>query len=286
MTTLFISPGDYSWGSSRMRCYWPARYMKDAAVIGTDSPISTNYDAYIFMKQAANYEAMDRLRQAGKKVYFDLCDPMWWWNPKGTLEIAKVCNRVVCSSLGLGEDFTYCSKIDCDVIPDRLDLSHFTKTKVHAESNPIRLIWYGVSVNRISLFAALANLERLVANGCNIELTICDDRPDAELSWTDMLPVKHRRWSVENEVSTILEHDIALLPPYPGAWGKVKSNNKTLTAWACGLPVSTGEDYYELYDLCKSVEMRQALGTAGRNDVVSNWNVKNSAFEWQELINQ
>ncbi len=285
MKTLFIASGPYSWGSARMRCYWPAKYMTDAHVILNGEPLPTNFDNYIFQKQAANEDVMRKLGEMGKRVYWDLCDPMWWWSPEFVEAIAPLCHRLVFSSRALEDDYlNWCSSETLITIPDRLDFDHFKQRAVLADRSPIRLIWYGVAVNRIALMAALANLERLAANGVKFELTIFDDRPEVQWLETDSFPVYHVRWSVEKEIDILTAHDIALLPPYPGPWGRVKSPNKKITAWACGLPVTTGEDYNELYDICHMLEMRVALANAGWREAETNWRAEQSAKDWEVLL--
>ena len=78
---------------------------------------------------------------------------------------------------------------------------------------------------------------------------------------------------------------MALLPPFPGDWGKVKSDNKMLTAWACGLPISTGE-YYELRNLLLEPELREAAKNNNNQlALASDFDVKHSAGEWRVLTN-
>jgi len=307
MKTLFISSGPYEWGSSRMRCYWPAKYMKDTDDVEVKSRDEIfgkpwvesvkhiiNADTIVFQKQSAfDFDVVRHCKELGKKIVWDLCDPVWWWSPDLTRQISPLCNIITFSSDGLMSDFCNWEKpinfdpnIRVGVIPDRLDLDHFTRQRVHSEHTPIRFIWYGVAVNRIAVYAALANLERLASNGVKIELTICDDRPDAPMQVTDLFPIYNVKWDLTQEVDVLTAHDVALLPPYPGPWGKVKSNNKKLTAWACGLPVTTGEHYAELYDLCHMLEMRQSLGSAGRFDVETNWRAEQSAAQWETILNR
>jgi len=137
--------------------------------------------------------------------------------------------------------------------------------------------------NRPALFGALANLERLAANGRDIELTICDERPDMVMRITNMFPVYHVLWELEQENAIIAAHDIAILPPYPGPWGRVKSNNRTLTAWACGLPATDCESYKELMTLMDA-DTRARLGADGRKWVEEDYNVERSAREWERLL--
>jgi hypothetical protein len=133
--------------------------------------------------------------------------------------------------------------------------------------------------NRMAIWGAVPNLERLVASGYPIELTVCDDRPDVEWQITQAFPMYNVRWSLEKENQILSNHDIALLPPYPGPWGQVKSNNKKLTAYACGLPAVSGFDYDELV-LLMNPGVRQATADEGFALVAEEYQAQLSAIEW------
>lgn len=276
-----------------MRAYWPAQAL-GASVISYDELREADLPAEgaIIWQKRANLGMIHRTRQL--RHVWDVCDPLWWWNPAQSRAVADAVDAVVCSSAALASDFNgwYKSADAPDVnsalpvvtIPDRLDLLHFPSRRSHESRRPVRLIWFGVAVNRIALLAALANLERLVANGSQIELTIFDDRPDQPWLMTDDFPIYHVQWSVAHENQVLSNHDIALLPPYPGPWGLVKSNNKALTAWACGLPVATGDSYSILRDLVRNHHARRAEAGVGFQLLVDQYTIDKSVADWLGLL--
>jgi hypothetical protein len=296
---LFITAGPETWASSRLRAYWPAKYIEGSRVMTIDEinaiaedpaelELLDEFDAIVYQKCSPGSDAARAMRATGRKVYWDVCDPLWWWAPGPALEIAQAVDAVVCSSLNLeGDlvDFLHEHQVTTRTltIPDRLELSHYLKERIHQDVEPVRFIWFGIYVNRVALFGALANLDRLVANGHNIQLTILDERPDLRFMQQAIFPIRHERWSLEMENEIIASHDIALLPDYPGPWGKVKSNNRTLTALACGLPVTSGLKYNEMIELM-DVELR-AASAKQRRDFVDGYNVTRSARDWKELVN-
>ena len=283
--TTFISAGDISWGSSRMRCYWPAKYM-GATVATWHSVLSGKQieDNKIICQKLGNAELMRRWLDRGAEVWWDVCDPAWWFSPGDAKPLAEMVTGIVASNPGLAEDFTEWSGRPCEMIPDRMELEHYPTQREHRAAKPVRFIWFGVSVNRLTLCGAWANLARLVANGHDVSLTIMDNQPELSLGLGNEVPLGYLRWGIESAPNTIASHDIALLPPYPGPWGRVKSNNKTLTAWSCGLPVTSGLNYREMEWLVSSHETRATLGRQGRKDVESMWQVERSAREWERLL--
>lgn|SRR5574341_830 len=290
MSVLFVVAGPIHFGSSRMRAWWPARHMADTEVTHFDDlrknfvgacQTVQNTEKVIWQKWV-DVNLITASPQASH--WWDICDPMWWFSPQQVKEFLPFIAGVVVSSQALAEDFRKWSGRGCHVIPDRLELSHFPKQRQHADASPVRFVWFGMSLNRVSLAAAWANLERLAANGHAIALTIYDDRPQEELRWGDSFPVYHARWSLDHENEVLASHDIALLPPYPGSWGKVKSNNKAMTAWASGLPATTGECYEELEQLVVDGYERGRQAAAGLETVRRDYRVQQSADEWQMLL--
>lgn len=278
MKACFIAAGPVEWASSRMRAYWVAECRDEwtAVQFGESLPVA---DSYIWQKSVSLEMVTGDARH-----YWDVCDPLWWWKPKESREVADKMTAVIASSKSLAEDFNkwYGVNLAC-CIPDRLKLEHFTKQRQHVNTSPVRFIWFGIAANRLALYGAIANLERLSANGHKIELTIFDDRPDMQTFISDMFPVYYTRWQLSNEVDILAGHDVALLPPYPGAWGRVKSDNKALTAWACGLPVWKGLEY-ETGESLMDKGYRQWSAKVGRETVEHDYTVDKSAGEWEALL--
>lgn len=296
MNICFITAGPIEWASSRMRAFWVAEALRERGhqvfvetlqSVEADGALLT--DVLIWQKTVSlEIVKFHQNRGKGQRHYWDVCDPSWWWQPNECREIVQHMTGVVCSSKALEEDFIEWARQHetrdrrwVHTIPDRLKLSHFHTQRQHSDVSPVRLIWFGVAANRVALWGARANLERLVANGHKIELTIFDDRPDVRFAFSDAFPIYHVLWSLEKEVEVLAAHDVALLPPYPGPWGKVKSNNKNLTASACKLPHASGFDYRHLRQLIISVPERKYY----RNPPIKKEHlVEQSAIEWEALL--
>jgi len=283
--TLFITPGPVEWASSRMRAHWVAKHL-DADVIEYSNPDIPSFEDcknIVLVKVTPDGEIVRKMKADGYRFFWDICDPVHWFNPTEAKAMAEAVDGIIASNQALADDFAAWSGKDVTVIKDRLNLDHFQIVKQHHVTNDPKLIWYGAFQNRNSLLGALATLMRLRANGINVQLTICDDRPEAPWNIAE-LPVYHTKWSLANENSVIGAHDVAILPPYPGPWGTVKSNNKYVTAFACGVPAVSGFDYADLHTLLTDHEYRAQVAQTGRKWVEAEYNVEKSAQEWKELI--
>ena len=286
MKVCFIAAGPIQFASARMRAHWIAPYMEDGVVTEWEKAVKESQipytDAYIFQKNA-DPQVMRNLVADGHQVWWDVCDPAWWWSPGYCQEIADIVTGAVASNEALAADYTATLGKECHVIPDRLEPLHFNKRREHQDTKPVKLIWYGLYVNRMAIYAALANLERLTANGYDIQLTIMDDQPGIALPGPNgSFPIAYVRWQLDREVDIIASHDIALLPPYPGPWGKVKSDNKMLTALACGLSSLCGTSYAVLEDFVQHPDIRPGVFYNDTPD--SNVWVAKSAQDWEALL--
>ena len=290
MSNVFITPGTMEWGSTRMRCYWPSKYMQDTEVVEVpdngrgEANMSLSHDAYIFQKQG-NPELQKSLIDSGKKVFLDQCDPMWWFSDQKLMRaMFENAHGAVFSSSELMKDFLlwYGEPYKAITIPDRMEPEHFNKKKVHHWINPVRFIWYGMVQNRVALAAVFANLSRLRVMGFNISLTIMDNYPSMPITETDDIPFLYTKWQLDKEVAQIAAHDVALLPPYPGPWGKVKSNNRNIAAAMCNVPYTTGLDYDELVLLMD--HKNREVYSEEQSEGLDKYDVKLSAEEWERFI--
>lgn len=286
---LFLTVGDRTWASSRLRSYWPADIIPGAHALqwrqGTEIP--DDYDAYVWMK-TGDVDVMRTLRQMGKLQFIEVCDPAWWWQPREQRALIDECTAIVAASEPTAKDIlSWYGDKKCYVIPDRLNLAHYTTRRTeYALSAPLRFIWYGVAANRFVVSGAIPFLERLEAEGVKLSLTICDNYPDKQWTFTDRFPVYFTQWSLDRESEIIAAHDIAFLPKYPPPWGPLKTNNRALTAWACGLPVTDAENWLQLYTLATSATERRAQAEFGYELLVNHYTTEKTAQDWISIVEE
>jgi hypothetical protein len=280
----FVVTGELRWASTRFRATWPAAYIPGSIVVqktpkdGGDLPDADNY---VWIKYA---DPVELDRHPRSRHFLDSCDPTWWWNPSLRNVIDRM-DGLVCSCQALADDLAGWSGHDVICIPDRIEMDEYPIKASQQHSDPVRFIWFGASQNRISLFGALTTLERLAANGVNVNLTIFDDQPREQWNVTAQYPWYYVNWTTDTENQVLAAHDIALLPPYPGPWGQVKSNNKSLTAWANGLAVCDGQDYNRAYELATKSEARRADVAFGRAKLGFGFYAEESGKQWREVLN-
>ena len=284
---IFIASGPITFASARIRAFWLEPYLKESVIIEPDDNddlrIPLGARAYVWSKRL-NHDAMRAQREDGSLVFWDCCDPFWWFEDH--TETISLIDAAVFSTLALKQDFEReFPSVKTYLIPDRIEKAHYTKLRAHTEQQSLRLIWFGLWFNRFSIYGALSALERLRKRyALDLSLTIFDDRPDKPLEYDTHIPINYQQWKLEHEAETLAAHDLAILPPYPEPWGLLKSNNKTLSAWAAGLPVSKAFQFERLHALCTRAELRESEKVHNLKTLSEYFLIEKSAKEWEVII--
>jgi hypothetical protein len=259
--------------SPRIRAAWPAKYWDGAEVWnGTQAP--GDFDVLIFQKAYLTPQSQQIARRYDALKIADLCDPEHLETAK-KLRLANHLDQMdacVVPTEALAEWFG--KWLPTFVIPDRLDLeAHEVRGEDWEPYYPgqVGVCWLGGWQNYAALETMLPLLHTL-----GLPLVTISDRPYPNVPFV--------RWeSVEQANAWIKRFDVVLNPQPPAGRFQYKSNNKSLTAWACGVPVAhDARELYELLDL--SPAERFALGQEQRREVEALWDVRLSVREWQAVI--
>lgn len=286
MRVAILPAGPETFASSRIRAYWLAKYWPEMEVFTQGALDPKKYDIFIFQKIFWGNAASDarKLREMGKIVVWDLCDPMWWTYPEQHALMAKEVSFAVACSQNLAELARKELKIDCHCIPDRHDPAFHPSIKTHTQIGTLRFVWFGYSGNRFTLNAVSPFFERLKAHGRSFELMVIDEKPEVKMAGLPY-PVIQKMWTLQAASRDLLEADAAILPRYPEPLGPYKSNNKEMTAAWCGLPVVTGDNWDEICEIFDT-NYRIKIGKKNRSLAESRYDIRISVKEWQELLEQ
>lgn len=288
MTVLFLVGGGREIASARIRAWdiadrWPGATVK---IYGREAWAETPYDVIVVNKlcPVMSPELFAQWRAKGTRIVWDLCDPVWWWRPKSEImRYLEQVDAVTVSSPGLKRDFEEEFQRPATVIWDRLPPKQTQRQHTDVE-RPV-IVWFGYSQNRVpTLLGSLLALQRLTVEGIPYTLRIIDDGPPAWPGLTENIlqHVEFVWFSHEQLHEELCRCDVALLPPYPGAWGEMKSNNKEFAAAWAGLPVSDGE-YHGLVRLLESSTVRGQEGALMRAWAQAHGDIQQSVKEWQAV---
>lgn len=259
--------------SPRIRAEWVCKYWQGAEVYnGTQSP--AEFDVLVFQKCYLTDPCRAFAeRYEGVKVG-DLCDPEWLDRNK----LARLhdhidqMDAVVTSTEALAQWFK--PWLPTFFIPDGIDLAlHELRTGDEEPYFPddVGLVWFGGSQN----YPALESLIPVVAT-MGLPLATISDAPYPHLPWIE--------WEGVEQCNDWLKRFEVVLNPQPD-WAPwtYKSWNKSLTAWALGLPVAS--DARGLQHLIRMTKgERWAIGMQNRDRAEREGDVRLAVKRWQEVI--
>jgi len=260
--------------SSRIRGQWLVDCWKDAELF----TIGRRYDAVIFQK--VYWPEYARLFD-GVKI-LDICDPDfldWKWT---VWEMASCCDAITTCTDRLKEFIGNYTDKPIHVIPDRMDLSTVEGLRKIHHGPTKTAAWCGNAHNYVALNSFVGELKRL-----GIERLIVISQKEKPFALPRELAgafeVKNYPWSVSTVNERLLEADVVLNPGMTyGRW-QYKSNNKTVNAWALGLPVA--HTVAELAGLLTQ-QARQDEGDRRYAEVREHYDVRLSVAEFERLIGE
>lgn len=168
----------------------------------------------------------------------DVDDAIWLQNKranKNFLKLVQLCNGIVC-----GNQFIYdCLKnynANCIIIPTSVDTNRFIP-RINSINAKKKIIgWSGLSSGFKYLYDIEAELFKILEVNENVVLRIVSDSeprfkiiPDNKIEFI--------KWTPKNEVSTIQDMTVGIMPIDNSEWSKGKCSYKMLLYMSCSVPV-------------------------------------------------
>ena len=275
-------------GSIRMRVEWIVKYLS-GSFIALDPRDAEVADVVVFQKvygPIINLKAL-RLKVQGKVLVFDLCDPMWLVerDSQALFEMMEMCDQIVVPTDKMKSMVEEKTQTPVTVIGDSMDLEYHDKIKQdHGDVLLPYVVWFGNRGTVKALQAHLYDLEQIWKQR-KFKLFIISDELREEIQ--TIIPWEWIRWDLDTVNDRIMECDIAFNPKLDDPMDYPKSSNKTLTAWACGLPcveawpASNWKEYLLL--LLLNWEQREQDGLLGRKAVEQKFTSVQAAAQWDKL---
>lgn len=239
-------------------------------------------DVMIFQKVYVTYDYKFIEHFEGIKI-LDICDPDWKDTPdifiKDTIDAV---DAVVTSSKALRDYLQDMTDTPCKLIRDRFDVSEFPPPKKHF-SEAKTAGWFGYSHNAQSLRLVVPSLETR-----NMNLVIISNEDPSAWRWATK-PELYRKNNYtfikyDSDIQARAElqkADVAVFPKGDRPFDRFKSENKSVIAELCGLPVVRDSD--EL-DTMMSGLARQKYIDKVYNKLKGDYDCRVSVEEYKDLI--
>lgn len=256
--------------SSRIRGKWLVKCWKEAE----EFVYGKKYESVIFQK--AYLPDYCKLFD-GIKI-LDLCDPDWIQDVDFRQYLVDI-DVVTVSTEELGKFISTITDKPVVVIPDRMDFEYFKEKKIH-KGKAKEVCWFGYSHNSHVLKSL-----RMILPKYDLGISVISNEP-IMLSNKDIgLVVKERytKWDLKTVNREIIKSDFVVMPGSTSPNHRFKSDNKTTTSWALGMPVAVCEE--DLKRFSDPLE-RQKEADLRLKQVKENNNVKTSVEEMKALIDK
>ncbi len=263
--------------------------------------------SYFFEKQ---------FKKKKTKLVFDFDDAIWIDNVSNsnkafaflkdaskTSQIIKLCDLIFAGNSYL-KDYALQFNNNVEIIPTTIDTLEYQKVLVPA-SEKVVIGWSG-SITTIQHFEyALSVLKKLKAKYKDtIEIKVIGDANYANAE----LGIKGLGWNKQTELYDLSSFDIGIMPLPDDEWANGKCGLKGLQYMALEIPTimspvgvnteiiqdgkngflaSSEEEWLtRLSLLIESKELREQVGKAGRNTVVTKYSVEANKDKYLDLFNQ
>ncbi len=280
MKTAFLTFEQYhgkkNIGSSKIRCHWLIENWRKIGKNIGDAEVfrmGKKYDAIIFQK-AYFIEYAKAFK--GIKI-LDLCDPDWLNWPYKMVEMMKEVDGITTSTQALADSVAKFTDTPVWYLPDRVNLDIIKRIKKHKGNGRAKsVVWYGYSQNFPMVKSAVPALKKE-----NLNLSVISDQPFSMPGWPENIELVNLFYNEEHVYNDIAQSDIVINPISNSAHWKYKSNNKTVIAWALGMPVAADDR-----------ELKKFLTEEGRieevnkrlKEVKEKYDVKISVKELKNII--
>lgn len=259
--------GQKNLGSTKIRADWVINKWPEAERFVQGK----QYDAVIYQKA---YFVEHAKAFKGKKI-FDICDPDFMHWGYRTKEMIEEVDVITTSTEELANAFRKFTNKPVICVPDRIDLDTIDKRKYH-KGDAQWVAWYGYSHNFDMLKPVVPTLKRL-----GLDLMVISDGAFAPGTGYQDVHVRNIKFNWESIQQDLLDADIVVNPQSKQGKWKYKSNNKTVMAWALGLPVS---DDIETLKLFINEEERRKEQVKRLIEVKDLWEVSKSVDQYKEIL--
>lgn len=278
--------------STRLRVTWALPYMSNA-VVSEKYDVLKDCDMVVFQTRFGDPEIYlaEKLKKDGIKIVSDFTDPHWIkeYDPDAIhpsiTKMVELSDLITLATPKLAEYFLkdFPTK-KVEIIPDRHELKLYNRVKEHKDTDIFKILWHGSYGNIPSIDLARKDLESLGKEFPIKLICVYDKTFQYHVKPFQNIKLEEREWSNQDVIDGLLESDISINPKFDNHWKSYKSNNKTVTAWACGIPCIE-RNFYEQILFLKSVVMRAQESKKLREIVEKEYDIKLTAKQWIKIAN-
>lgn len=266
-------------GSTKIRVHNLINNWKDAALY----QYGEKPDVLIYQKVYGGFDYKLPFTFPVPKI-LDICDPDFKDTPDIYVkETMDHMSAVVVPTQPFKDFLSQMTETPIYVVKDRFDIDEFPEPKQHS-GDAATVVWFGYSHNAASLKLAMPSIEKR-----NLKLIVISDSDPAPykmcidaIKYRDEMYsyVRYNQQTVYNELQ---KADICVLPPNNRPFDVFKSENKTVIAELCGIPVATNA---EELDALMTAKARNEHIKQNYDKLKHEYDCKRSVEEYKTIISE
>jgi glycosyltransferase involved in cell wall biosynthesis len=223
--------GTYPPRSPFIRPFWGLANLVERSVAITNS---FRHDVTLLQREfLSSHLTLEGLTSAPRVL--DVDDAIWLnMGEDATGKLARKCSSIICGNSFIADYFSQFHG-DIEILPTAVDTDRFFPL-VGSPPDQSIIGWSGSSGGFPELQTIIPALRIVLGNHPKAKFRIVSDRPPPRLD----LPAgqfEWIQWSPANEVSTIQDLTVGIMPLRDSEWTRGKCSYKMLLYMACGVPV-------------------------------------------------
>jgi glycosyltransferase involved in cell wall biosynthesis len=187
-------------------------------------------------EMVSTFVTLERFTKAPRIL--DIDDAVWLNRnaEKSFAALSRMCEAVICGNNFIADNVVRWNP-ELITLPTAVDTGRFRPTKAPADATRKKIIgWSGLYAGSKYLLSIESALARTLDKHKDAILRVVSDvRPRFRV--IDPARVEYIRWSEQNEVATIQQMSVGLMPLDDSLWSRGKCSYKMLLYMACGVPV-------------------------------------------------
>lgn len=242
----------------------------------------------------------------GRRI-LDVDDALWLTNKSGfSEELASQCDGVIAGNETIAEHYRPHAK-RVWLVPTSVDTNRWRPVEDNARFGEWTIGWIGTSSNLPFLYEQEEPLGDFLREHPEAELFIVSDSPPA-FKMVPNAQLRFQRWSEDNEVDSVRQMNVGLMPLRDDEWARGKCALKMIQYMAIGKPViaspvgtaenifaqarvgvaaKSSQEWYEgLKLLHQNAKLAGQFGAAGRALVDARYSVEKNARKLAEVFRE
>jgi glycosyltransferase involved in cell wall biosynthesis len=272
--------------------------------------LADSYHAVILQRKLLDPSDARLLRRSARRILYDIDDAVMFhahdvgrvsqWRTNRRFEAtARVVDHVVAGNEYLAALFRERGR-EVTILPTCVDPAHY-RVKRHEPSGAVGLVWIGSRSTLPYLRERLPAIEQAALRLPGLRLITIADKTVADAK----LPIEHIAWSAEDEAESLIRGDIGIAPTPDDRWTRGKCGFKIIQYMAAGLPAiaspvganagivrpetgilaTTQQEWTDaIVKLASDINLRRAMGCAGRERVEHAYSLAPAADAWAALL--